>query len=75
LLGAALIAVFAVLAQAGIFLLFWNQIMMKDASLAWYWVLKETFSPGLFFGGLVVVVISEVFRLGNKLQEEQELTV
>jgi hypothetical protein len=68
-------AVFAVLAQTGIFLLFWNQIMMKEASFAWYWFFKEAFSPGLFFGGLIVIVISEVFRLGNKLQEEQELTV
>jgi hypothetical protein len=68
-------AIFTVLAQAGIMLLFRNEIMMKEASFAWYWYIKEIFSPGLLFGGLVVIVISEVFRLGNKLHEEQELTV
>ncbi|HVO77155.1 MAG TPA: DUF2975 domain-containing protein [Candidatus Bathyarchaeia archaeon] len=66
---------YAMLAQLGIFVLFWKQIMMKEASFTWYWFLKDAFSPGLLFGGLVVIVISEVFRLGNKLQEEHELTV
>jgi hypothetical protein len=68
-------AIFTVLAQAAVMLLFRNEIMMKEATLAWYWYLKEILSPGLLFGGLIVIVISEVFRLGNKLQEEQELTV
>lgn len=68
-------AIFTVLAQAGIMLLFKNEIMMKEATFAWYWYLKEIFNPWLFFGGIIVLVISEVFRLGNKLQEEQELTV
>jgi hypothetical protein len=68
-------AIFTMLAQAGIMLLFRNEIVMKEASFAWYWFIKEIFNPWLFFGGLVVIVISEVFRLGNKLQEEQELTV
>jgi hypothetical protein len=68
-------AIFKVLVQTAIMLLFKNEIMMKEAAFAWYWFVKSVFSPGLFFGGLVVIVISEVFRLGNKLQEEQELTV
>jgi hypothetical protein len=68
-------ALFAVLAQAGVFVLYWQEIMMKDTSFAWYWFVRDAFSPGLFFGGVIVLVISEVFRLGNRLQEEQELTV
>ena len=68
-------AIFTWLAQMGIMLLYRNEIMMKDASFDWYWYLKELLNPGLLFGGLIVIVISEVFRLGNKLQEEQELTV
>ena len=68
-------AIFTVLAQAGIMLLFRNEIMMREATFAWYWYVKSVLSPGLLFGGLVVIVISEVFRLGNTLQEEQELTV
>ena len=68
-------AIFTWLSQAGIMLLYRNEIMMKDALFAWYWYIKSVLNPGLLFGGLVVIVISEVFRLGNKLQEEQELTV
>jgi len=68
-------AIFTVLCQAGIMLLFKNEIMMKEATFAWLWYIKSVFSPGLLIGGLVVIVISEVFRLGNKLREEQELTV
>ncbi len=68
-------AIFTLLSQAGVMLLFMDEIMMKEATFAWYWYIKAVFSPGLLFGGLVVIVISEVFRLGNKLQEEQELTV
>jgi len=68
-------AIFTWLSQTGIMLLYRNEIMMKDALFAWYWYIKSVLNPGLLFGGLVVIVISEVFRLGNKLQEEQELTV
>jgi hypothetical protein len=68
-------AIFTVLAQTGTMLLYRNEIMMRDASFAWYWYVKSVLNPGLLFGGLIVIVISEVFRLGNKLQEEQELTV
>jgi len=68
-------AIFTLLAQTAVMLLFRNEIMMKDASFAWYWYVKSVLNPGLLFGGLIVIVISEVFRLGNKLQEEQELTV
>lgn len=68
-------AIFKLIVQNGTFLLFEDAIEIAGARIAWYWLLRETFDLGLLFGGLVVLVISEVFRLGNKLQEEQELTV
>lgn len=68
-------AIFTLLSQTAVMLLFRNEIMMKEATFAWYWYVKSVLNPGLLFGGLIVIVISEVFRLGNKLQEEQELTV
>jgi len=68
-------AVFKFLVQMGTFLLFKDEIAMEGAEIPWLWLLRETFNWGLLAGGLVVLVISEVFRLGHKLQEEQELTV
>jgi len=68
-------AIFKVLVQMGTFFLFKDAIEMEGAQIPWFWLLRETLSLGLLFGGLVVLVISEVFRLGNRLQEEQELTV
>ncbi|MCX5752204.1 MAG: DUF2975 domain-containing protein [Candidatus Krumholzibacteria bacterium] len=68
-------AIFKFVMQMGTFLLFKNEITMSGAETPWLWLLRETFNWGLLAGGLVVLVISEVFRLGNKLQEEQELTV
>ena len=61
--------------QMGTFLLFKGEIAMSGAEIPWLWLLGETFNWGILAGGLVVLAISEVFRLGNKLQEEQELTV
>lgn len=68
-------ALFKFVAQMGTFLLFKDEIAMGGAEIPWLWLLGETLNWGLLAGGLVVLVISEVFRLGNKLQEEQELTV
>jgi hypothetical protein len=55
--------------------MFKDAIAIPGTSIPWYWLLKETLSLGLLLGGLVVLVISEVFRLGNRLEEEQELTI
>jgi Protein of unknown function (DUF2975) len=68
-------AIFKLLVQIAIFIQFKNEIAMRGATIPWLWLLKETLNLGLLFGGLVVIVISEIFRLGNQLQEEQELTV
>jgi hypothetical protein len=68
-------AIFKLLVQMGTFFLYRGDIAMKGATIPWLWLIRETLSPGLLLGGLIVIVISEVFRLGNRLQEEQELTV
>jgi len=68
-------AIFKFLIQMGTFLVFQDAIAMRGASIPWHWFLKETLSLGLLFGGLIVLVISEVFRLGNRLEKEQELTI
>lgn len=68
-------ALFKFLVQMGTFVLFRGEIAMRGAEIPWLWLLRESFNWGLFAGGLVVLVISEVFRIGNRLQEEHELTV
>jgi hypothetical protein len=68
-------AIFKAAAVIATMLIFHDEIAVKGATIPWYWMAKETLSLGLLFGGLVVIVISEVFRLGNRLEEEQELTV
>jgi hypothetical protein len=68
-------AIFKLVVQMGTFFLFRNEIAMSGAEIPWLLLFRETFNWGLLAGGLVVLVISEVFRLGNKLQEEHELTV
>jgi hypothetical protein len=68
-------ALFKVLVQTGTFLLFRGEIYIKGTETPWLFLLKETFNGGLLAGGIVVLVISEVFRIGTRLQEEQELTV
>lgn len=67
--------IFKFIVQTGTFLLFKDDIAMKGANTPWLMILKETLNPGLILGGLIVIVISEVFRIGNRLHEEQELTV
>jgi hypothetical protein len=68
-------ALFKFLVQMATVLLFRGDIEMSGAAIPWLWLLKETFNWGLLAGGIVVLVISEVFRVGTRLQEEQELTV
>jgi len=68
-------AIFKLLMHLGALLLFWSDIAVKGAAVPWIIYISTAFSPGLFLGGIIVIVISEVFRLGNRLQEEQELTV
>jgi hypothetical protein len=68
-------ALFKFLVQMGTFMLFRGEIEMAGAEIPWLWLFRETFNWGLLAGGIVVLVISEVFRVGNRLQEEQELTV
>ncbi len=68
-------AIFKFVVQMGTFFLFKDEIAMSGTEIPWLWLLRETLNWGLLAGGLVVLAISEVFRLGNKLQEEQELTV
>jgi len=60
---------------AGTLLVFRNNIEMAGGHIPWLLFVKVGFSPELLLGGIIVIVISEVFRLGNRLQEEQELTV
>lgn len=68
-------AVFKLLMYAGILLAFRSGIEVAGSSIPWRLFVNLAFSPGLFLGGIVVIVISEVFRLGNRLEEEQRLTV
>jgi len=68
-------AIFKFVVQIGTFLLLKGDIAMIGAEIPWPWFLRETLNWGLLAGGLVVLVISEVFRLGNRLEEDQELTV
>jgi len=68
-------AVFKALMYTGTLLVFGNNIEMLGGRIPWHLFVKVGLSPGLLLGGIIVIVISEVFRLGNRLQEEQELTV
>ena len=68
-------AIFKLLMYAGVLILFRSEIEVAGSAIPWLMFIHLAFSPGLFLGGIVVIVISEVFRLGNRLQEEQELTV
>lgn len=68
-------AVFKLLMYAGALILFRSSIEVAGSAIPWLMFVQLAFSPGLFLGGIIVIVISEVFRLGNQLQEEQRLTV
>jgi len=68
-------AIFKFLMYLGTVSLFQGSFTVAGAALPWTIFIRIASSPGLLLGGIIVIVISEVFRLGNQLREEQELTV
>jgi len=68
-------AIFKFLMYFGTLMVFRGDIRVVGAAIPWVLFVRIASSPGLLLGAVIVVVISEVFRLGNQLQEEQELTV
>lgn len=68
-------AIFKFLMYLGTIFAFRGDIEVAGAAIPWAMVIWQASSPGLLLGGVIVIVISEVFRLGNQLQEEQQLTV
>ena len=54
---------------------FYDDVMIPGARLSWRLLAAGDPNLGFIFGGLVVLAVSEVFRLGNALHEEQSLTV
>lgn len=68
-------AIFKFLMYLGTVSLFGSGFEIVGTALPWMIFARLALSPGLLLGGIVVIVISEVFRLGNQLREEQELTV
>lgn len=68
-------AIFKFLMYLGTVSLFRSGFEIVGTALPWMIFARLALSPGLLLGGIVVIVISEVFRLGNQLREEQELTV
>ncbi|MDH4270360.1 MAG: DUF2975 domain-containing protein [Candidatus Aminicenantes bacterium] len=59
----------------GPLIVFRDDIKVVGSSIPWGRYIWWASSPGLLLGAVIVIVISEVFRLGNRLQEDQELTV
>jgi len=51
-----------------------NKISITGSWIYWE-SFKSHFNLGTLFLGFVILVIAEIFRLGAKLQEEQELTI
>lgn len=51
-----------------------NKISITGSWIYWD-SFKSHFDPGTLFLGFVILVIAEIFRLGAKLKEEQELTI
>ncbi len=51
-----------------------NKISIPGSWIYWE-SFKSHFNLGTLFLGFVILVIAEIFRLGAKLQEEQELTI
>lgn len=54
---------------------FYEDVIFPGAGIPWRLYVMEDLNLGLIFGGFVVLAVSEVFRIGNRLQEDQELTV
>ncbi len=68
-------AIFKLIIYLGTVFVFRGDIEIAGGAIPWPIYIGQALSPGFFLGGIIVIVISEVFRLGNRLQEEQELTV
>jgi len=68
-------AIFKALMYVGTLIVFRGDIEAVGGAIPWVVIIQIAFSPGFFLGGIIVIVISEVFRLGSRLQEEHELTV
>jgi len=68
-------AIFKFLMYLGAVSLFRSGFVVAGAAIPWMVLIRIASSPELLLGGIIVIVISEVFRLGNQLREEQELTV
>lgn len=68
-------AAFKFVMQMGAIIVFRGEIEAAGAAIPWGLITWFASCPGILLGGIIVIVISEVFRLGNQLQEEQELTV
>jgi len=68
-------AVFKALMYSGILIVLRGEIEVVGGAIPWWLFVRLAVSPGLLLGGVIVIVVSEVFRLGNRLQEEQDLTV
>lgn len=60
--------------KCGVYALF-KSTLVEGGTTPWMVIIEENMNPGLVLGGVVVIVISEVFRLGTMLEEEHELTV
>jgi hypothetical protein len=63
-----------ILYKCGVYALF-RQTLVEGGTTPWMIIIEENLNPGLVIGGIVVIVISEVFRLGTMLEEEHELTI
>ena len=68
-------AIFKFFMYAWVLIAFRSDFVVVGAASPWMMFIQIALSPGLLLGGIIVLVISEVFRLGNELREEQELTV
>jgi len=68
-------AIFKALMFLGTVIAFRGDIEVAGGVIPWVSYVQSASSPGLLLGGIIVIVISEVFRLGNRLQEDHELTV
>ncbi len=56
-------------------LFYFNSIFSTANTSVYLTSLKEAFQLGNIFLGIVILIIAEIFRLGTKMKEEQELTV
>lgn len=68
-------AIFKALMFLGTVIVFRGDIEVAGGVIPWVSYVQSASSPGLLLGGIIVIVISEVFRLGNRLQEDHELMV